>query len=241
MNFTHKCTVMLPRTHFSSEATDCSAASSKEDFNKATGVVPSSSSKQVTPDVGIRSSISGQLADVLWYPIEKFVDEVPKCLSVEQWRTTCFLFLADQRTEKNTLGEGNDVLVNLKRRLAEVDFWARNFCRSHKITAAIPMLGVVLMHAPREAGLSPAGAVDPRYKEFASDMYSRLRMSDLADCPSHFICDFDSPSSLLECIISIAAAVFESRAHHDLWASSAHDLVKPLPEKKVRSWACSIA
>jgi len=178
------------------------------------------------------ASCAGQLVDLYWSPVEKFMHNIPSCTSVEQWRSTCVLFLVDPRMDSNSetsmdSKDSIDVISNLSRRLHEVEYWANSFARTFKITRVLPMMGVVLVHGPASA------AVQSRYMEFVLTMRRTLHVPD--DCPSLYSCDFDNERALLDTVSQIAAAVLDSRKDYDLWQS-----LRVEPKARSRSSYCVI-
>jgi len=190
--------------------------------------------------------------DLHWKPVEKFMEDIPACVSVEQWRSTCVLLVLDPRTES----EDWDVVDGLTRRLYELDHWAKDFSKGFKVSRHLPMLAVVLAHqdpkveangAPWNVSMESATSVlSPKHMELVTLTTKLMQLQ--GEGPCHRLCDFDDKSCLLSTVTKIAREVLDTRKQHELWETEASKESRAKPAStfswqglRARSSACAIS
>jgi len=168
------------------------------------------------PSVDSHESASMNTARALilhWHPVESFSEDVPAWMSLEQWNSSCTVFLVDPR-----LDASGQILPDLARRRFEVHRNVESFVNKNQLKGVPNTVSVVLLHE------SPSEELG-RYMPFVDSVRSTIggpTGAANADAKgegvtkSHHLCNFDNPKSTLECIVRIASSVVENGRRHGI-------------------------
>lgn len=179
-----------------------------------------------------------RMAAISYYPVEKFIDEVPITQSTERWRYSCLLFLLDPRRE----AMGESIMAELQRRQQEIKMWLKlnesnmqgDAFESGEGLGVVPeesrrprLNAVVIFHRPPKAWLACARSMDSisleAVDESAVEIMGRDQryqpfldsVRELVCAPTETLwhyCNFDDTEEVLKCHVKIAQSLVDGKA-----------------------------
>lgn len=178
------------------------------------------------------TSCHGEVAKILFRPVDAFADNVPRHKAAHEYWSTCLLFLADARASDET------TIEELERRSVEAQFGVKRFfnCRdSPELPSAPPLLAAMLVHqslaGPVSASIPSILECPPSLGEVSEHPYDPVTSGDITSPfrelvvslgplfggktqAAIFHCDFDDPLSLVKVITRIATVIHSRRGEN---------------------------